>query len=253
MGGLLADGRTAERMGTLALRTHMRRREADDLGRDAVHVWQAALDGRRPAAVRLGAWLSADERARADAFRSADDQRRFIVGRGTLRAILGHYLSLPPEAVRFAYGPQGKPRLAHASAQAALRFNVSHAHELVLVAVACAREVGVDVEYLRPIPEADRIAERMFSPEERETLRRLPASERLPAFFTTWTLKEAYLKALGDGLLSNRAHPSRLVGWWSCAFSPRPGYQAALAAEGQKGQWWLGTWTWGTQPPVVQR
>jgi 4'-phosphopantetheinyl transferase len=158
------------------------------------------------------------------------------------------YLSLEPEAVRFAYGPQGKPRLAHASADARLRFNVSHAHGLLLVAVACAREVGVDVEYVRPIPEADRIAERMFSLQERERLHRLPDSERLPAFFTAWTLKEAYVKGLGHGLLMNDAAPSRSGAWWSCAFSPRPGYQAALAVQGQECQWWLGTWTWGAQP-----
>jgi 4'-phosphopantetheinyl transferase len=234
----------------------MPRTRAEHLGPQAVHVWQAVLDGPSPSVVRLGTWLSADERARADRFRRQADQRRFIVARSTLRAILASYLGVPPAGVPFAYGAQGKPRVS----EDRLRFNVSHAHELMLVAVACTREVGIDVEYVRPIAEADRIAERMFSPRERETLRCLPASERLPSFFRAWTLKEAYLKALGEGLsgplhtvgvplLTNSGGPVACGGWWFCAFSPRPGYQAALAVEGGECQWWLGTWKWGAQPP----
>jgi 4'-phosphopantetheinyl transferase len=106
---------------------------------------------------------------------------------------------------------------------------------------------------VRPIAEADRIAERVFSSLERETLRSLPASERLTAFFTCWTLEEAYAKGLSQGL-SLRLNAfdvplrpgdaSRSSGRWLQAFSPRPGYQAALAAEGLKCEWQRRTWSW---------
>ena len=81
-----------------------------------------------------------------------------------------------------------------------LRFNLAHSHELALYAFTRGREIGVDIEYLRALPDADQIADRFFSARENATLQALPASQRRQAFFNCWTRKEAYIKAIGKGL-----------------------------------------------------
>ena len=165
------------------------------LGAGEVHVFAARLDD--PAAAPPP-WLSPDERRRAARFHFERDRRRFAAARGILRAILGRYLGLDPSALGFAYGHHGKPALA--SPSAGPRFNVSHSGGLALLAFAAEHEVGVDVEQERPVPEMDSIRERNFSARENAELGVLPEAERGRAFFRCWTRKEAFIKAIGDGL-----------------------------------------------------
>jgi hypothetical protein len=112
--------------------------------------------------------LSDDERARAQRFVFDRDRSRFTVARGVLRNILGRYLQRPPSSIRFGYGPHGKPHLEAPPNQLlpTLRFNVSHSADLVLIAVAHDREVGVDVEQIRTDFALDELARRFFSQEE---------------------------------------------------------------------------------------
>ncbi|MGC1378494.1 MAG: 4'-phosphopantetheinyl transferase superfamily protein [Anaerolineales bacterium] len=212
-----------------------------------IHLWQASLDQSPATVSRLSELLSKDERARAGRFYFERDRRRFITGRGILRAILGRYLDLPPEKIHFQYGDHGKPAL---SAPAPLRFNLAHSNALILLAFTLRHEIGLDVEYLRPIPEADGIAGRFFTQAESQALRSLPESQKLEGFFTHWVCKEAYLKALGDGLarpldqfeiLPTPKEPQGLLKvmdnlqeterWSFQLFRPSEGYVAALAAE----------------------
>jgi 4'-phosphopantetheinyl transferase len=102
--------------------------------------------------------------------------------------------------VEFAYGAHGKPRLSSRFDRADLRFNVSHAAGLAVFAFARGRELGVDVEAVRELPDADQIAARFFSGHEREAYRALDVRDRPLGFFNCWTRKEAFIKALGDGL-----------------------------------------------------
>lgn len=163
-----------------------------------VDVWQVSLDASPERVTALLATLSDDERQRAQRFQFDRHRRRFVVARATLRQILAGYTGRPAEALVFTYGTQGKPALVGGGP----RFNVSHSEERALIAIARA-EVGVDVEALREVAGADRIAERFFSLPEREELRALPEARRTEGFFTCWTRKEAYVKARGEGL----AHP----------------------------------------------
>jgi 4'-phosphopantetheinyl transferase len=165
-----------------------------------VQVWQASLEAPAPRVAALFALLSEDERARAESFQFDHHRRRFVVARATLRRLLSGYTGTPADDLVFAYGPQGKPALAGGRP---LQFNVSHSDELAVYAITCGREVGVDVERLREVAGAERIAERFFSAPEREELRALAPAQRTEGFFTCWTRKEAYVKARGDGL----AHP----------------------------------------------
>lgn len=160
-----------------------------------VHIWRVALDGD-PA---LEASLTADEKERAARFHFARDRRRYVAGRGTLRALLGAYLSLPAGEVRLQYGAQGKPALA-AEHGSTLQFNVAHSHELALLAFTRGRALGVDVEYARPLPEMLSIASRFFSAQEVAALRATPEAAQRKSFFRIWSRKEAFIKATGKGL-----------------------------------------------------
>lgn len=164
------------------------------LADDQVDIWAAVLDPPKPELEELSQALSPDEMARAGRFYFERHRRRFFVARGVLRRLLGTYLEMPPERVPLTYGPYGKPAVQ------GLRFNLAHSNELAVYAFCRNRELGVDVEWMRPLIDAPAIAQRFFSAQENAALNSLPQTERLAAFFRCWTRKEAYLKALGDGL-----------------------------------------------------
>jgi 4'-phosphopantetheinyl transferase len=192
------------------------------------------------------------------------------VGRGQLRSILSHYTGNTPISLQFTYGPKGKPALAGSSANSigtdptesfagggigysssrlerdsvrALQFNMSHSHELALCAVSARREVGIDLEYVRPLPEAVQLAKRFFSRAEHALIQSVPVEEQTHVFFRLWTAKEAYLKATGQGI----GHPldqveiiriqdswalsEALSGWSMQSFIPTTNYLAALVVE----------------------
>jgi 4'-phosphopantetheinyl transferase len=156
-------------------------------------VWSVALDAQ-PAA--LGAVLSEDELLRAAAFKVEDGRRNFVATRGALRVLLGRYLREEPGALRFAAGPQGKPRLDPAQE---LQFNVSHSGEVGLVAVG-GGELGIDIEQMKPRRDLDGLAKRVFTEREREAI----AGEEA-AFYRHWVAKEAFVKATGRGVTSVRS------------------------------------------------
>jgi 4'-phosphopantetheinyl transferase len=169
---------------------------AGTLGDDEVHVWRAGLDLDPADHERLRAFLSADESARADRFLRPEHRRRFANGRGLVRQVLAGYLETEPGRIRFVYGPQGKPGLP----ATALRFNLSHSGGRALLAVTRGRELGVDIERIRPEIDCLGIARRVFSEAEQRALRAVPEPLRRRAFFAAWTRKEAYVKARGGGL-----------------------------------------------------
>ncbi len=163
-----------------------------ELGPGELHVWAVPLNGEPEAFTGL---LSPAERQRLDRFRFADHRRRFQIGHGSLRWILAGYLGTTPETIEFSQGPRGKPYLA----QPGPFFNLSHSGKLAMVAVA-GSEVGVDVEKVRRLDSLTPIARRHFSAREFAALDALDGAARELAFYRCWTRKEAYIKALGEGL-----------------------------------------------------
>ena len=174
------------------------------LDRDRVHVWRARLDLPDSEVDRLAKVLSPDEVAKANRFRFARHQRRFIVARGILRQLLGNYLDIEPKDVQFEYGDRGKP-LLKLNPTKPLQFNLSHSHEYALYGFTYDRLIGVDLEYLREMPDIVKIARRFFSPQEYELLARVSNQARVKLFFQLWTAKEAYLKAIGTGISDSLA------------------------------------------------
>jgi 4'-phosphopantetheinyl transferase len=138
--------------------------------------------------------LSPDERDRAERFKVPGAAERFTLARGLLRRTLGGILGTDPAGLRFSYGPQGKPGLEGR----ALTFNLSHSENWAAIAVAQGREVGIDLERIRP--HDHHLVERYFSAPEAILYRAtLPEKQGL-AFYHFWTAKEAYLKARGEGI-----------------------------------------------------
>ena len=181
--------------------------------------------------------------------------------------ILARYLGTDPAALRFAYGARGKPALAPGNAAPAVRFNFANSDGRALCAVTLGREIGVDLERIRPESATDAVAEDFFSRAEVATLRALDAEHRTRAFFDCWTRKEAYIKARGDGLwlpldrfevslapgepaalLATHDDPAEAARWPLRELHPGPGYAAALAVEGHR--WRLQCWQWPGGPGV---
>lgn len=246
------------------------------LRHDEVHLWRASLD--QPLRLTRQWWetLSADEKTRADHFYFEKDRLHFIVAHGLLRAILGRYLDLPSDTLSFNTNAYGKPFLAMPLTQQngrdsivgrldqgsgfgtldgepVLHFSLSHSHQLALYAFAFEREVGIDVEWMRPLAfgEYDEMAEHFFSTSEQAALRAQSATLKAWAFFHCWTRKEAYIKACGKGLsipldqfdvslspheparlLASREDPEAPARWSMYDFPPGPGYAGALVVEG---------------------
>jgi 4'-phosphopantetheinyl transferase len=225
-----------------------------------VRVWIIELDSGVPSdadvdliepASELLACLSEDERARASRFVRARDRRRFAQCRAAVREILGRLLDEPAESLRFRAAAMGKPELDRESAGLeSLHFNVSHSAELGLVAVCQGREIGVDLERIRPISEGERIVASFFTATEQAAFAAIGEPLRAAAFLRGWTRKEAVLKGFGSGIsglsakhetgfstssLTSRftpAEPSRRVDRWMLwEATPRPEFVAALAVD----------------------
>lgn len=223
------------------------------LSEDEVHIWEIALD--HPVAdprELFNRVLSEDEKERALRLRLPDYRDRFVTARGHLRIILGRYLNIEPADITFEYNEYGKPCIPAEANLKKISFNLSHSRDLALCAVASKREVGIDVEYIRPVMRPLRILERFFSPGEREYYLSRPEAMRTRAFMSLWTIKEAYSKAVGRGFSSglkdldfshdlvNAPHPHAPIRlekpngkWTILRFDPVHDYIAALAIKGE--------------------
>ncbi len=163
---------------------------------DEVHLWSEVVDVRDDLQV-LTEQLDAAEAARAGRFQFERDRIRFIARRTFLRQVLAGYLGVAPARVRYLISARGRPELASSSG---IAFSASHSDGLAVVAVAVDRHVGVDLERVRPMPEALDLADRVCSPAESAHLRIAAPADRDELFLRLWTRKEAYVKALGAGL-----------------------------------------------------
>jgi 4'-phosphopantetheinyl transferase len=194
--------------------------------------------------------LSEDERIRAAKFFHERDRARYVFSKGRLRQILATYLTVGPDDVAFRITEFGKPFLDTPFQSSGIHFNVSHSQDLVVIAIAFDRRVGVDVEFVRPIHDLESVIERCFTNSERALIVRNPDS--LNSFFQCWTRKEAFVKAIGKGLsltlnsfdaspqggktngrLQSLSDESSETHWWVSDLNVHDGYHGALVNEGE--------------------
>lgn len=176
-----------------------------------VELWLLQGDFKRPgedATAPLAALLSQAECDQHQRYRHEQRRGQFLCSRALLRCVLSRYQAVAPMAWVFEHSAQGKLQLAQPHSETGLLFNLSHTQDLIVCAVACHRAVGVDAEHSgRPCDYAA-IAQRYFTPAEIHALTAPPEAQCKARFFEFWTLKEAYVKALGHGLAYafNRFH-----------------------------------------------
>ncbi len=225
---------------------------------DTVHVWRVVLDQPEFAVHQLRESLTAAELTRAGRFHFERDQRCYMVAHAALRRIIGCYVRRAPQQIEFRVGSHDKPAVIDDQ----LHFNLSHSHELALCAFTLQREIGVDVEYTpRAVSDRDKLAERFFSARENEVYRALPPEQQGLAFFRCWTRKEAFIKAIGDGLsypldrfdvsfapdqpaalLSINDDVALAQRWSLIPLEPAVDYVGAVAVEGRR--WQVAYYTW---------
>jgi 4'-phosphopantetheinyl transferase len=216
-----------------------------NLSKNDVHVWNVHTRASDALAAQFEPLLVAAERDRAARFRFEHLRRSSVVTRGALRCLLGRYLRLHAASIQFNYGAKGKPSVESAER---IQFNTTHSGSLAVFAFTLDCEIGVDLEQIHSLRDAQSIADRFFCSEEAAEIMSLSPGERDRGFFRCWTRKEAYIKAIGDGLsapLNNfrvRVQPDEPAGfvhlgndthaakaWMLQDLCLDPGYAAALA------------------------
>lgn len=216
---------------------------------DDVHVWTVRIRGDDACVDRFRAALSKQELERASRFRFENLRRDYLLKHGVQRALLSRYLDVAPTAIQFEYGRHGKPSVA--ASPEAISFNQSDSCQLAVFALARGMELGIDVECVRDGKNLEEISAQYFSPEEHRELSTMPQTQFGSAFFETWTRKEAYVKAVGDGFhvplrsfqvtVTGEPRLVRIGGaedecanWQIHSFFPAHGYVGALVYRSQR-------------------
>jgi 4'-phosphopantetheinyl transferase len=229
-----------------------------------VHIWTTQSNPQDTSLASLHSLLSPSEVAAANRFVFDHSRKAYVFAHGVLRQILGGYVDLSPEEIRFEQTRFGKPFLAGPHDQARVRFNMSHSGDAVLVAITRDRHIGADIERIRPLDFAG-IVNSHFTAQECAFIRNQPTEKQQNAFFTCWTRKEAFIKAVGKGLsiplnTFDVCIPSGQTGrkltapneapdvesWWLTDVIVPLGYAGAIAIEGRLVEVVYKTWKMGS-------
>jgi 4'-phosphopantetheinyl transferase len=232
---------------------------------DSLHVWAFDLEAAPDLLDLCRSCLSDAERQRADRFVFPRDRVHHTVAHGVLRHLLGRYCGISPESLQFSVSPAGKPTLQipdrDVTTNAAgntpkylpgIHFNLTHSGGRALLGISRGRELGIDLEQVRPNIETLSISRNYFFGSERDAIEGALSVMRDNMFFRYWVAKEAVLKAQGIGLGfpldqfrvdflpdGHTAHietfdVSRLDGGWTVRMLPcEAGWLAAVAAHGE--------------------
>lgn len=224
-----------------------------DGDRSILHIWRIPLQVRADRIENLGKVLSQEERERASRFVTQRLSTRFSVCRAAVRVVLADYMSVIPRKVQFFHTDKGKPYVKGTGTGRELRFNVSHSEDVAVLGITWQREIGIDVEAKREIGHVEQLVDRCLGPLEKKAFRRRERASTSDLFLRYWTHKEAYLKAIGEGLqipmssvefdleaegsgrlLSCPATNPRSRQMVVADFNPGDGYYGAFAVEGQE-------------------
>ncbi len=221
------------------------------LSENDVHVWLLDISAAGYRERDFLITLDANERERAGGYRFPDDRTRFITRRVLQRMILGAYLSVSPQQVKFRHAAGAKPQLYNDN-KTALEFNLSFSQNEALLAISKNTVLGVDLEQPQAGRALDLVAKENFTENEHELFHGKVGPEWLQVFYVLWTRKEAMLKAIGQGLslspllleTTSDAAPVQLkgaaadfrsdTGWYATTFSTAGGAIASIVTEGKE-------------------
>jgi len=222
-----------------------------------IDLWSAHLDLPEEQIKVFAKTLDRDEIARAEKFNFPDKYCEYVVTRGLLRLALALVAKMEPEDFQFDYTEHNKPGLKKNDNPEGIAFNVSHSHDYALVAIGVNRNIGVDVEKVRESLDHEKLAQRFFSTAEYAALMQTPVLQRARVFYTIWTRKEAFVKAIGKGisfglsefdvttdepaLLKTHWDPEAALQWKMATIHMEENYRAALVSDG--GEFALRHWT----------
>ena len=225
--------------------------KGSDMSANEVHVWYASLRQAPTVVSQLRRTLTPEDWIKVERKQDPNQQNEFIVTRALLRMLIGHYTGLLPNEIRFCHGPNGKPSVQEDPSSRMVKFSLSHSAGMLACAFAAMREIGIDLEGLRPVPIAEKFARRFFDNDDQLFIARLGEPLRSQVFYEIWTRKEAQLKAMGQGVRgllvspgnsledcqqtpNNLVHPKSIFdSCWSGGKVPSPaGYVATVVAKG---------------------
>jgi len=210
-----------------------------------IHIWRVNVSDFLARVEGFFPLLNAKEKTKAERFHFKKDRDKYIVSQVCLRLLLGAYLNLPANEVEFYEGAHGKPYLKQPND---FQFNLSNSHGCVIYAFTLSHEIGVDMEYSLKVIESHKLAARFFTESESDQLAKLKGDALQQAFFNVWTRKEAFIKAIGEGLSFplkdfevSVKDPARIVAikddeleakaWFMQGFEPKKDYVAAVAVK----------------------
>ena len=170
------------------------------LPRGELHIYCCWIPAIRHELEQTSSVLNPAERQHVESLRDENARLRALAARIGLRTLLAKYVGQDPKQIEFGYAPHGKPYLTGAAEHEDIEFNLSHAGDAIVLAFARGCEVGADVEFIRPVPDARDIVQRFFSGRERSEFLAVSEDRKDEAFLSAWTRKEALLKATGQGL-----------------------------------------------------
>lgn len=168
------------------------------LTENSVHIWKLSLlqsGETSPSDV-----LSKDEIQKAERFHFTEDKHKFILTRTMLRDLLSRYTGVAANELVFSYNEYGKPFILTLNKKNAVFFNVTHSKDKALFAFSRQCELGIDIEHMRDNVKYLELAKRFFSQQEFQALALLSGNDLKLGFYRCWTRKEAFIKAVGDGL-----------------------------------------------------
>lgn len=211
-----------------------------------VHLWHCRFDANKAYIEDFKRMLSDDEVEKASRFKFDIHREQSIISRGLLRTLLGRYLQISPNNLRFGYTEFDRPFLKE---KTSLEFNVSHSGNRLVIGFVQNVEIGVDIEKLKSDFDVMAIAQSFFSLDEIETLNDLPDENKVDAFYRCWTRKESFIKAKGSGLsfpltsfsVSLNTDTAKLLRtdwdtrekeeWQIFTFTPQESYQGAISVR----------------------
>lgn len=180
---------------------HWQGQHADKtLGDNEIHIWLNFLNAHQARIKHLYPLLTSKEKQRSEQFKFYKHRKAFIASHGFLHTVLSYYTQTAADEIEFSYGPQGKPSIIEAQNPTQLTFNLSHSHNLAILAICKQHAVGIDIESSQRENDWCGISKRFFTASEQQKLFSLPENQQQDAFFQIWTRKEAHMKVTGQGL-----------------------------------------------------